>query len=141
MIRRIFISKKGNCLHLMRVILYMISQKNETIRGIESLTRGNRKLLIEAKRLAKGSHYKFPRYTIKRRGNTAQKMKFYIKDFFSKCDQVHLLKKSLMENFFFCVALLVYLLCTLGICNINPSLVFWFLQAVSCFLQQDSLSP
>ena len=40
----------------------------------------------------------------------AQKMKFSIKDFFSKCDQTrsflriwsHLLKKSLMENFIFC---------------------------------------
>ena len=40
---------------------------------------------------------------------TAQKMKFPIKDFFSKCDQIHsflqiwsyLLKKSLMENFIF----------------------------------------
>ena len=39
-----------------------------------------------------------------------QKMKFSIKDFFSKCDQIrsflriwsHLLKKSLMENFIFC---------------------------------------
>ena len=42
--------------------------------------------------------------------NTSQKMKFPIKDFFSKCDQIrkklriwsHLLKKSLMENFIFC---------------------------------------
>ena len=41
--------------------------------------------------------------------NTAQKIKFSIKDFFSKCNQnrrklriwSHLLKKSLMENFFF----------------------------------------
>ena len=41
---------------------------------------------------------------------TAQKMKFSIKDFFSKCDQIHrklwiplhLLKKSLMGNFIFC---------------------------------------
>ena len=41
---------------------------------------------------------------------TAQKMKFSIKDFFSKCDQIrrklriwsHLLKKSIMENFIFC---------------------------------------
>ena len=41
--------------------------------------------------------------------NTAQKMKFLIKDFSSKCDQVrkklwiwsHLLKKTLMENFIF----------------------------------------
>ena len=37
-------------------------------------------------------------------------MKFFIKDFFSKCDQIrsflqiwlHLLKKSLIENFTFC---------------------------------------
>ena len=41
---------------------------------------------------------------------TVQKMKFSIKDFFSKSDQIrrklgiwsHLLKKSLMENFIFC---------------------------------------
>ena len=41
--------------------------------------------------------------------NTAQKMKFPIKDFFSECDQIcsflriwaHLLKKPLMEKFFF----------------------------------------
>ena len=42
---------------------------------------------------------------------TAQKMKFSIKDFFSKCDQIrrsiklrissHLLNKSLMKNFIF----------------------------------------
>ena len=37
---------------------------------------------------------------------TAQKMKFTITDFFSKCDQIcriwsDLLKKSLMENFIF----------------------------------------
>ena len=39
-----------------------------------------------------------------------KKMKFYIKDFFSKCDQIrrfpricsHLLKKFFMENFIFC---------------------------------------
>ena len=42
--------------------------------------------------------------------HTAKEMKFSIKDFFSKCDQVrrklqiwsHLLEKSLMENFIFC---------------------------------------
>ena len=41
---------------------------------------------------------------------TAQKMKFSIKNLFSKCDQIrsflriwqHLLKKSVMENFMFC---------------------------------------
>ena len=44
---------------------------------------------------------------------TAQKMKFSIKDFFSKCDQIrsflwiwsNWLKKSLMENFIFCAVL------------------------------------
>ena len=43
--------------------------------------------------------------------DTAQKMKFSIKDFFIECDQIrsclriwsHLIKKSLMENFIFCV--------------------------------------
>ena len=45
-----------------------------------------------------------------RKNITAQKMKFSIKDFFSKCDQIrrklqilsHLLKNLLMENFIFC---------------------------------------
>ena len=45
----------------------------------------------------------------------AQKLKFSIKDFFCKCDQIrsklrirsHLLKKLLMENFIFCVVKLV----------------------------------
>ena len=43
-------------------------------------------------------------------GSTAQKMKFSIKDFLSKCDHIrsfqriwsHLMKNSLMENFIFC---------------------------------------
>ena len=43
--------------------------------------------------------------------NTALKMKFSINNFFSKCDKIRsflricsrLLKKSLMENFIFCV--------------------------------------
>ena len=42
--------------------------------------------------------------------DTGYKLKLSITDFFSKCDQVrkklriwsHLLKKSIMENFFFC---------------------------------------
>ena len=50
------------------------------------------------------------RDTPKKTVNTAQKMKFSIKDFSNKCDQIrrklqiwsHLLKKSLMENFIFC---------------------------------------
>ena len=40
-------------------------------------------------------------------------MKFSVKDFFSKCDQIHnwiwshLLKKSLMKNFIFCAVIKV----------------------------------
>ena len=45
---------------------------------------------------------------------TAQKMKFFIKNFFRKCDQIrrklwiwsHLLKKSLMENLIFCAVII-----------------------------------
>ena len=45
--------------------------------------------------------------------STTQKMKFSIKGFFSKCDQIrsflwicsHLMKKSLMENFIFCAVI------------------------------------
>ena len=55
-------------------------------------------------------------------GNTTQKMKFSIKGFFSKCDQIrrklwissHLLKKFLMENFMFYV---VYNLTKLSVTN------------------------
>ena len=53
---------------------------------------------------------------VREHGNTilGQKMKFSIKDFFSKCDQVrrklriwsHLPKKSLVENFIFCAVIL-----------------------------------
>ena len=46
---------------------------------------------------------------------TAQKMKIFVKDFFSKCDQIHrklriwsyLLKKSLMENLVFCAVVML----------------------------------
>ena len=49
-------------------------------------------------------------YLIGNKGVNAQKMKFPIKDIFSKCDQIRwklwiwsqLLKKSFMENFIFC---------------------------------------
>ena len=48
--------------------------------------------------------------------STVQKLKFSIKDFISKCDQIcrklriwsHLLKKSLMENFIFCAVVFFY---------------------------------
>ena len=49
-------------------------------------------------------------FKILEKANTAEKMKFSIKGFFSKWDRIcsflqissHLLKKSLMENFIFC---------------------------------------
>ena len=49
--------------------------------------------------------------------DTAQKMKFSSKDFFSKYDQTrsflgiwsHLLKKSLMENFIFCAVRIAHI--------------------------------
>ena len=55
----------------------------------------------------KNKHLALPRWT---KADTAQKMKFFIKDSSSKFDQScsflqiwsHLLKKSLMENFIFC---------------------------------------
>ena len=48
--------------------------------------------------------------------DTAQKIKFFIKDFLSKCDQIrrklriwsHLLKKSLMKNFIFSAGSFTY---------------------------------
>ena len=49
---------------------------------------------------------------------STQKMNFFIKDFFRKCDQIrnflriwsHLLKKSLMENFTFCAVSIVMMI-------------------------------
>ena len=61
--------------------------------------------------------YNCLRYLVKGRYTSVQfitqKMKFSIKDFFSKYDQIrsfmriwsHLLKKSLMENFIFCAVI------------------------------------
>ena len=62
------------------------------------------KSLIWRENIYAGLHFYYSKGEI-----TAQKMKFSIKDFFSKCDQIrrklriwsHLLKKSLMENFIF----------------------------------------
>ena len=56
----------------------------------------------------KKSHVKVVQLSPLDKTHTAQKMKFFIKDFFSKCDKIrrkhwsHLLKKSLMKNFIFC---------------------------------------
>ena len=60
--------------------------------------------------LFKSTNYKNRKITQNQQTNTAQKIKFSIRDFFSKCDQIrsflriltHLLQKSLVEKFFFC---------------------------------------
>ena len=59
-------------------------------------------------------------------------MKFSIKDFFSKCDQIHrklricshILKESLMKVFIFCAVLKTTNLMKPKLCMIRP----WFLQ-------------
>ena len=61
--------------------------------------------------------------------DTAQKMKFSIKNFFSKSDQIrnflriwlHLLKKSLMENFIF-------------LCSLDKGLFMIFVITLLCVL-------
>ena len=58
--------------------------------------------------------FSFPEKLIRVRISLYKRMKFSIKDFFSKCDQIlrklqiwsHLLNKSLMENFNFCAVYL-----------------------------------
>ena len=65
---------------------------------------------------------------------TAQKMKFSIKDFFSKCDQIrgklriwsNLLKKSLMENFINSKSLsAIFCACVFIISNIVDKMQFY----------------
>ena len=53
---------------------------------------------------------------------SAQKLKFFIENFFSKCDKIpHLLKKSLTENFIFEMKILNLLI----FCNRNVFIDFW----------------
>ena len=65
---------------------------------------------------------------VKLNSYTARKMKFSIKDFFSKCDQIrsflriwsYLLKKSMMENFIFCAVLEMKLKKTAKVVSVDP---------------------
>ena len=67
-----------------------------------------------------------PKLAVGLQNSTAQKMKFSVKDFFSKYDQIRsflriwsqLLKKSLMENFIFCAV----------IANKKKIFLFWLSQ-------------
>ena len=45
-------------------------------------------------------------------------MEFSIKGSFSKCDQTHLLKKSLLENFIFCAVLFSFYVAVINIIRI-----------------------
>ena len=64
---------------------------------------------------------------------TAQKMKFSITDFFSKCDQIrmklqiwsYLLKKSLMENFIFMQYVHYLMIVTQTFCSKATSKKLW----------------
>ena len=85
-------------------------------------------------------------FSLTKSSSTAQKIKFSIKDFFNKCDQIcrklpiwsHLLKKSLMENSFF-------LQCRPPPCSVllnlydevNPSKINWFKGNVSSAFVSD----
>ena len=63
--------------------------------------------------------FEYPDSTISLVQSLHKKMKFSIKDFFSKYDQIrgflricsHLLKKSLMDNFIFCAVILLFFQC------------------------------
>ena len=60
------------------------------------LLKNKKKTIILSKnRLKRKLLFVYPRFLQK-----YEWMKFSIKDFFGKCDQIH--KKSLMENFIFC---------------------------------------
>ena len=78
------------CLFILNVFIYLL------MKGLSKITY-KRTLMISKEQLIDLT-------------GTVQKMKFFIMDFFSKCDQIclflwiwsHLLKKSLMEHFIFC---------------------------------------
>ena len=64
---------------------------------------------------------------------TAQKIKFSIKDFLSKCDQLriwsHLLTKLLMENFTFC-AVVIYSHTNVFVLLTHQIIMFYFLNKI-----------
>ena len=91
-----FIHQSINFVSIIYVIYIARSIKSENVKATESLL-----MKMPAKISSITRYY------------TTQKIKFSIKDFFSKCDQIrsflriwsHLLKKSFMKNFIFCAVL------------------------------------
>ena len=76
----------------------------------EILEKDEEDFLMNCSSLGKAARNELYELRLKEKNiHTAQKMKFFIKDFLSKCDQIrrklriwsHLLKKSLMENSIF----------------------------------------
>ena len=73
----------------------------------EILEKDEEDFLMNCSSLGKAARNEL--YELRLKEKKIQKMKFFIKDFLSKCDQIrrklrilsHLLKKSLMENFIF----------------------------------------
>ena len=92
-------------------------------------------------------------YTDKLVTYTAQKMKFSIKDFFSKCDQIRrklgiwsqLLKKSLTENFIFCAVMdhilspLPFLIYMIDCMAFHNSVVHYFIDNANLSLELKNL--
>ena len=91
-------------------------------------------LALYQMRIIKMKYFSFLKFEVKIRVSsdsfTAQKMKFSIKDFFSKCDQIcrklrirsHLLniyKKSLMESLVFCAVRISMLVLNNIYCNVD----------------------
>ena len=88
-------------------------------------------LALYQMRIIKMKYSSFLKFEVKIRLSsdsvTAQKMKFSIKDFFSKCDQIcrklriwsHLLKKSLMESLVFCAVRMSMLVLNNIHCNVD----------------------
>ena len=78
-------------------------------------------------------------FVIPQKYYTVQKMKFFTKDFFSKCDQIrsflrlwsHLLKKSLMENFHFLCNFMKLSSLSMPHENIRKPEVFYYVYVVS----------
>ena len=76
----------------------------------EQIKEGNKRMKEQKSKKCQQLLLLRQRFLVFRSFYTAQKMKFSIMDFFSKCDQIrrrlrnwsYLLKKSLMEKFIFC---------------------------------------
>ena len=96
------------CVHFRKIFTNLLQTITQYSKRSERVQRGKK-------------HSNFLNHNLRKRSinnnNTAQKMKFFTEDFFSKCYQVlrkllilsHLLKKFLKENFICCAVQALYL--------------------------------